>query len=64
MQARHENNKEDLYPQLYRNGLARVTFQLLASHSHDKSKGLGDGGIGLVRWFKSIHECNSRRTVE
>jgi hypothetical protein len=31
----------------------------LISYSHNKSKGFGDGGIGFIRRFKSIHECNS-----
>jgi hypothetical protein len=31
----------------------------LSYHSHDKSRGLGDGGIGLIRLFTSVHECNS-----
>ena len=32
MQARHENNKEDLYHSCIDNGLVRVTFQLLTLH--------------------------------
>ena len=39
-------------------GLLSQTIDL-TFNSHDKSKGLGDGGIGLIRWFRSIHECNS-----
>ncbi len=27
--------------------------------SHDKTKGFGDGGISMIRTFRSLHECNS-----
>ena len=48
-------------PQLHRyEPMSAFDFQIIDfPYSHDKSKGFGDGGVGMIRRFMSIHECNS-----